>query len=103
MPRTAYGECRQGPLPDTAGMAIVASTDGVTYVVAEDEGIADGSWRSLVLARADDPAQRITIRPVSDAPHIVCLTVPDGAPCGPLAFHLVMETHGRTLDGPPAS
>jgi hypothetical protein len=100
----AYVECRLRTMPDAAGMAVVASTHDVTFVVSDVESDGDASWRSLVLAREGHPRDRIVFEPVSDQPLVVRIHVDTDAPCGPVAFHLAMETHGRTLERwPPAA
>ena len=102
---SSYVECRLRALPDAEGIANVASTREATFVPVEVESGPDAtSWRSLVLARAGHPDQRIVLRPVSDDPLVIEIRVETDAACGPVAFHLAMETHGRTLDRwPPAT
>ena len=94
---TQYVECRQRTLPDAEGIAIVASTREATFVPAEVER-AGSSWRSLVLAREGHPGERIVLRPVSDDPLVIEIRFETDAECGAIAFHLAMETQGRTLD-----
>jgi hypothetical protein len=97
---THYVECRQSALPDVEGIAIVASTHEAKFVPAEVER-AGSSWRSLVLVREGHPGERIVLRPVSDDPLVIEIRFETDARCGPVAFHLAMETQGRTLDGWP--
>ena len=101
---STWVQCRLRTLPDAEGLAIVASTQAARFVPAEVDRTADGtSWRSLVLVREGHPGERIVIRPVSEDPLVIEIRVETDATCGPVAFHLAMETQGRTLDGWPGA
>jgi len=94
-----YVEC-PGSLPDAEGIAIVASTEEAKFSIREVERMPDGvSWRSLVLERVGSPGETIEIRIVREKPVIVETRYLTEAECGPIEFHLAMESHGRTLDG----
>lgn len=93
-----FVECH-GSLPDVNSIAIVASTKGIRFVPVEVKKTLEGdSWLSLVLAREDDPSQTIEIQTVSRDPLVVKVCFQTDAKCGPVAFHIAMETHGRTLN-----
>ncbi len=93
-----YVECPEEPLPSVEGIAIVASTREAKFVPVEVEKNHDGtSWRSLVLAREGSPNERIEIRAVRESPLILEVKYSTNTKCGPIEFHLAMETHGRTL------
>jgi hypothetical protein len=99
---SSFVECRLRTLPDAGGIAIVASTREANFVPVEVEPAAAGaSWRSLVLARVGHPGERIVLRPVSADPLVIEVSVETDASCGPVAFHLAMETQGRILEGWP--
>jgi hypothetical protein len=95
-------ECRLRPLPRVEGIALVASTRAAKFLPAEVEVTADGtSWRSLDLVRDGHPGERIALRTVCEDPLVIEIRFETDADCGPVAFHLAMETQGRTLDGWP--
>jgi hypothetical protein len=101
MPNSSYVECPD-ELPDVEGVAIVASEKGARYLPIHVERTADGkSWRCLTLALEGDPEQRIEIAPVGEAPLTLRIRYKTKTKHGPVAFYLAMESHGRTLDGPP--
>ena len=94
-PNSIQVECR-GPRPDAGSISIVAWGGPTEVHLAGDfESPTDESWTRLSVVRADNPARRVDIEPVSREPLVLRVSSNEKKCADRVAFYIAMESHGR--------